>query len=122
MILKTLLKPFFVLIAIFSLNTEAPGQSDFITVNGTRLEVQVAGIENMGMGTPTIVFENGRASKFDSWQTVIEEVSRKSVVFAYNRPRIGRSEDDSLPPTMRHIVENLREMLLKKTYNHLISW
>jgi pimeloyl-ACP methyl ester carboxylesterase len=50
----------------------------------------------------------------DKWKTIIEEVSKTSAVFSYNRPRIGESENDSLPPTTKHIVDNLRKMLLEK--------
>jgi pimeloyl-ACP methyl ester carboxylesterase len=54
------------------------------------------------------------ASKYGNWETVIAEVSKTYAIFSYNRPRIGESENDSIPPTTKHIVENLRKMLLEK--------
>lgn len=90
------------------------GQSNFMTVNGKKIEVMTAGLENNQVDKPVIVFENGRGSSFDSWVKVIKEISKESAVFAYNRPRIGKSEDDSIPPSMKHIVDNLRKMLLEK--------
>lgn len=92
------------------------GQKEFINVNGKKMEIFIAGIENKQNDKPVIVFENGMATKLDKWKTVIEEVAKTSVVFSYNRPRIGESENDSLPPTTRHIVENLRMMLLEKGF------
>ena len=53
-------------------------------------------------------------SKYGNWETVVTEVSKTSAVFSYSRRRIGVSENDSIPPTTKHIVENLRKMLLEK--------
>src|SRR3989339_76110 len=92
------------------------GQKKFINVNGKKMELFIAGLQNNQKDKPVIVFENGMATKLDKWKTVIEEVSKTSAVFSYNRPRIGESENDSLPPTTKHIVENLREMLLEKGF------
>jgi len=90
------------------------GQEDFLTLNGKKVEVLTAGLENNQVDKPVIVFENGRGSTFDSWENIIAEFSKESAVFAYNRPRIGNSEDDNRPPRMKYIVDNLREMLLMK--------
>jgi pimeloyl-ACP methyl ester carboxylesterase len=88
---------------------------DFIALNGYKVEVYTAGMKNNQINKPVIVFENGMADTYARWKTVIDEVSKTNAVFAYNRPRIGESEDDSLPPTTEHIVNNLREMLLEKS-------
>ena len=87
---------------------------DFATVNGFKAEVLTSGMQNNKADKPVVVFENGMASSFGSWDTVVEEISKTNAVFRYNRPRIGESENDSLPPTTEHIVNNLREMLLQK--------
>ncbi|MHB9054636.1 MAG: alpha/beta fold hydrolase [Paludibacteraceae bacterium] len=87
---------------------------DFITLNGYKVEVYTHGMKNNQINKPVIVFENGMADTYDRWKAIIDEFSKTHAVFAYNRPRIGESEDDSLPPTTKHIVENLREMLFKK--------
>lgn len=92
------------------------GQKEFINVNGKKMEIFIAGLQNNQKDKPVIVFENGMATKLDKWKRVIEEVSKTSAIFSYNRPRIGESENDSLPPTTKHIVENLREMLLEKGF------
>ncbi|MEI7898285.1 MAG: alpha/beta hydrolase [bacterium] len=87
---------------------------DFITLNGNKVEVYTTGMKNNQNNKPVIVFENGMADTYDRWKAIIDEVSKTNAVFAYNRPRIGESEDDSLPPTTEHIINNLREMLLEK--------
>ena len=87
---------------------------DFITIDGFKVEVLTAGMQNDKAYKPVVVFENGMASSFGSWDTVVEDISRTNAVFRYNRPRIGESENDSLSPTTEHIVNNLRKMLLQK--------
>lgn len=93
------------------------GQSDTLNFNGRNVEVLTAGLENNQDNKPVIVFENGRGSTFNSWETVINEISKDYAVFAYNRPRIGLSEDDSIPPSMKYTVDNLRNMLKQKGLN-----
>jgi pimeloyl-ACP methyl ester carboxylesterase len=93
------------------------GQENFIKVNGKNVEILISGLEHNQMNKPVIVFENGRGTTFDYWEKVISEVSKESVIFAYNRPRIGKSEDDNIPPSMKHIVDNLRIMLKEKGLN-----
>lgn len=86
---------------------------DFLTPNGYKVEVLTSGMQNNKADKPVVVFENGMASSFGSWDTVVAEISRTNAVFRYNRPRIGESENDSLPPTTEHIVSNLRKMLVQ---------
>lgn len=87
---------------------------DFVTLDKHKIEVFVAGMQNNQSGKPVIVFENGIADNYTRWASIIDEFSKTHTVFAYNRPRIGESEDDSVPPTTKHIIENLREMLIIK--------
>ena len=93
------------------------GQQEFLIVNGKKIEIFTAGLENNQKDRPVIVFENGMASKYILWEPVINAVSERFIVFSYNRPRIGGSEDDSIPPTLKYIVDNLRKMLLEKGLN-----
>ncbi len=108
------LETIFTIVMILGLSSYGFGQKEFINVNGTNIEIFTAGIENNQNEKPVIVFENGMASKYGNWETVIGEVSKTSTIFSYNRPRIGESENDSIPPTPKHIVENLRKLLLEK--------
>ena len=104
------------IVMILGLSSFGFGQKEFINVDGKKMEIFIAGFENNKKDKPVIVFENGMATKLDKWKTIIEEVSKTSAVFSYNRPRIGESENDSLPPTTKHIVDNLRKMLLEKGF------
>jgi pimeloyl-ACP methyl ester carboxylesterase len=103
-----------VIALIISISNSNFGQRDFIKVNGYKIEIYIAGLENNKQDKPVIVFENGMASKLDNWINIIDEVSKTSAIFSYNRSRIGESENDSLPPTTEHIINNLRIMLLEK--------
>lgn len=102
------------IVMILGFSSYGLGQKEFINVNGKKIEIFTSGLENNQKDKPVIVFENGMATKLDMWKPIIEEVSKTSAVFSYNRPRIGESENDSLPPTTKHIVNNLRKMLLEK--------
>ena len=102
------------LAAVKANRDEAYANIDFIPLNGFKVEVLTSGMENNQADKPVVVFENGMASGFGSWETVAEEISKTNAVFRYNRPRIGESENDSLPPTTEHIVSNLRKMLIIK--------
>ena len=90
---------------------------DLVKVNGFKMEVVVYGLENNKNGKPVIVFENGRGTDFEYWLPIIKEVAKNNVVFAYNRPRIGGSEDDHQIPTVDHITDILRQLLLSKGLN-----
>jgi len=72
------------------------------------------GMENNQKGKPVIVFENGRGTDVEYWLPIIQEVSKGNAAFAYNRPRIGSSEDDNQLPTIDIITEILRQSLLAK--------
>lgn len=104
----------FAIVMILGLSGFSFGQKEFIKVNGKKIEIFIAGLENKQKNKPVIVFENGMASKYGNWENVITEISKTSTIFSYNRPRIGESENDSIPPTPKHIVENLRQMLKEK--------
>lgn len=87
---------------------------ELIPVNGFNVEIITYGSENNRKGKPVIVFENGRGTDFGYWLPVIKEVSKEHATFAYNRPRIGGSEDDGRLPDVGHIAEILRQSLLAK--------
>ena len=87
---------------------------DLIPINGYMVEVATYGMENNQKGKPVVVFENGRGTDFGYWLPIIQEVSKGNATFAYNRPRIGSSEDDNQIPTIDHITEVLRQSLLAK--------
>ncbi len=87
---------------------------DYATVNGFKVELVTYGMENNKKGKPVIVFENGRGTDFEYWIPIVKEVSKTNATFAYNRPRIGGSDDDNQVPVVEHIGELLRQTLLEK--------
>jgi pimeloyl-ACP methyl ester carboxylesterase len=87
---------------------------DLVPVDGFNMEVVTYGMENNQKGKPVIVFENGRGTDFEYWVPIIQEVSKGNTTFAYNRPRIGGSEDDNQLPTIQHIAKVLKQLLLAK--------
>jgi pimeloyl-ACP methyl ester carboxylesterase len=93
---------------------KAYANKDFVSVNGFKVEVYISGAGNNQANKPVVVFENGLADAYDRWKTVADEISKTNTTFEYNRPRIGESEDDSLPPATAHIIDNLRKMLKEK--------
>ena len=56
------------------------GQESFLTLNGKRVEVLVSGLEHNQTDKPVIVFENGRGSTFNSWEKVINEISKNYIL------------------------------------------
>ncbi len=87
---------------------------DYAKVNGFKVEMITYGMENNKKGKPVIVFENGRGTDFEYWMPIVKEVSKGNAAFAYNRPRIGGSDDDNQVPTVEHIGELLRQTLIGK--------
>jgi pimeloyl-ACP methyl ester carboxylesterase len=96
---------------------EAFPNLDLVSINGFKIELVTYGIENNQKGKPVIVFENGRGTDFEYWLPVIKEVSKGNAAFAYNRPRIGSSDDDNQLPTVDHIPNILRQTLQEKGLN-----
>ena len=50
-----------------------------------------------GIGSPTVVFENGLDGRLEWWAQIIPEISKETRVFAYNRPGIGGSTEVTTP-------------------------
>ncbi len=87
---------------------------DRIQVNGFAVEIYLTGKQNANAEEPLIVFENGRGTSFEYWLPVIECITTDHEVFAWNRPRIGSSDDDNEIPTAEHMVDVLRMTLRQK--------
>ncbi len=88
-----------ILTFLLGMVSSSSGQCEMIMVNGFKVEISISGLENNQEDKPVVVFENGMASGFSSWDSVASAISKTHVVFRHNRPRIGNSENDSLPPT-----------------------
>ncbi len=67
-----------------------------------------------GSGRPAVVFETGFGSDMDSWRTVLEETSRFTTTFAYNRPGYGGSDATERTRDPQTVVEELRRLLRER--------
>jgi pimeloyl-ACP methyl ester carboxylesterase len=83
-----------------------------VQVDGRAVRVQTAGLERAGQATPVVVFEAGFMNDgLSAWTSILSRVAEFAPVVAYDRAGIGGSEPDGLPPTPRHVAENLRRLL-----------
>ncbi|CAA9265289.1 MAG: hypothetical protein AVDCRST_MAG56-2735 [uncultured Cytophagales bacterium] len=107
MILKTLLLAF--LLGLFPFLSN--GQTRFITIDGTKIQIQTKGIESRKPGQPVVVFESGLGTPLGNWDTIFDEVARQAPVVAYDRPGIGDSPSIEEMPTLQNVTNRLRKML-----------
>ena len=68
----------FTIVMFLGLISISFGQKEFINLNGKKVEIFTAGLEHNQRDKPVIVFENGMASRYGNWETVISEVSKTS--------------------------------------------
>jgi len=67
-----------------------------------------------GLGSPTVVFENGLGGRLEWWAQVLPVISKETQVFAYNRPGIGDSAEVSTPRDGETVIRELRTLLHAK--------
>ncbi len=65
MTLKTLLLAVVVSLALFP----SSGQTRFITIDGTKIQIQTKGIADRVPGQPVVVFESGLGTPLGNWDT-----------------------------------------------------
>ena len=83
----------------------------FVVVDGRRVRVQIAGLENRKPGSPVIVLESGAMNSSDVWASIIPQAAAVAPVVAYDRAGLGQSGWDEKTPTPRHVTERLRRIL-----------
>jgi pimeloyl-ACP methyl ester carboxylesterase len=64
-----------------------------------------------GRGEPPVVFEAGTGNYKEIWNTVFPVIAAQNLVFAYDRPGIGRSDGTSEARDGMTIIEDLRTIL-----------
>ena len=65
-----------------------------------------------GEGTPVIVLVSGMGAAMSTWAPVFLSLTEVSTVFAYDRPRYGKSSQKQLPATAGELAEQLRQNLV----------
>lgn len=87
------------------------GQTRFITIDGTKIQIQTKGLESRTPGQPVVVFESGLGTPLGNWDTIFDEVARQASVVAYDRPGIGDSAPNEEMPTLQNVTDRLRKIL-----------
>ena len=62
-------------------------------------------------GTPTVVFESGDHDSMVTWLPIFEDISKITSVFAYNRPGLGGSKNNTAIKSASDLVSRLRGLL-----------
>lgn len=65
-----------------------------------------------GVGTPAIILESGFDSGMETWGDLIDTLAQYSMVYTYNRPGYGKSNQKDAPHSIREIAEQLHANLL----------
>ena len=76
------------------------------TLPDTSLEYRV-----LGEGSPTIVFENGMASTFETWKKIPDSLSKDAKILVYNRAGLGLSKQATTKRTIPNMVQDLQQLL-----------
>ncbi|WP_128543223.1 alpha/beta fold hydrolase [Larkinella soli] len=101
----------FPLLSLLLLYGRGYSQIRKITIDGTRIAVQTAGLETRKEGRPVVVFESGFGTPMGHWDTILDAVGKLAPVVAYDRPGIGDSEPDRQLPTVKNVADKLRKIL-----------
>src|SRR5688572_22362763 len=82
-----------------------------IEVDGIRMRVSTAGLDNRAPDQAVIVFESGGSAALETWNTILPAASQFAPVVAYDRAGTGESEWDGLPQTPERVATRLRALL-----------
>jgi len=91
-----------------------PLPAQMITVEGRAMRISTAGMERRKPGQSVVILEmgaTGPGDALDTWRPVFLEIARLAPVFAYERRGIGRSEPDTVRPTLRRVGQSLHALL-----------
>ncbi len=107
--MRTTLKPLIVLLGFLLVNCTATKSTITKTVDSNGLEYA-----SYGSGTPTLVFETGMGPSIDTWDKVLDSLSRHTRVYAYNRPGYGKSGLGDPPRNVTDVARRLHENLIRQ--------
>lgn len=68
----------------------------------------------LGKGSPTIIFENGMASTYETWKSIPDSISKTHRVLLYNRAGLGNSETTKSKRSIPNMVGDLENLLEEK--------
>jgi pimeloyl-ACP methyl ester carboxylesterase len=84
---------------------EAP-QDELVDIGTHRLYIHCT-----GTGRPTVVIDTGVGENYQSWESMIESLSRETRVCAYDRAGYGQSEPGPMPRDSQRAVDELHLLL-----------
>ena len=86
-------------------------QEQFIEIDGFSIWTKSSGLEERVEGEPVIVLESGLGTPMDHWDRVFDGFAELAPVVAYDRPGIGKSDEDDEMPTLKNVSDKLLELL-----------
>ena len=91
----------------------APIPARMISVEGRAMRIWTAGLEQRKAGQPVVILETGAldGDHLETWRPVFPEIARLAPVLAYERRGVGRSEPDTVRPTIRRVGQSLHALL-----------
>ena len=96
---------------IFTLSIILASCTTLKNTNQVQLNGKTVEFITKGTGEPTIVFETGMGPTIDTWNTVLDSLSKHTRVYAYNRPGYGKSTIKNPPKSVVEVAKQLRENL-----------
>ena len=100
---------FLTLAILISVNTLA--QPQFIALDNAEVKVDVIGLDNRREKQPVIVFENGHGETIQSWNKIVDSISKVCPVVLYDRAGTGESEPDHEDPSIEYNSKKLKRIL-----------
>jgi pimeloyl-ACP methyl ester carboxylesterase len=94
-----------VLIASCTSSPETP-RDELVDIGTHRLYIHC-----VGAGRPTIVIDTGVSETYESWESMIESLSRETRVCAFDRAGYGQSEPGPMPRDSQRAADELHLLL-----------
>lgn len=91
---------------------QAADSTDRMIKVGTHvMHVRTAGFANRRPGTAALVLEAGNGQTLATWDPIFGNLAAFAPVVAYDRRGLGKSEWDSIPPTLERVARTTHAML-----------
>ena len=93
-------------IALYRDAKQYPAPGKLVDIGGYKLH-----INELGSGTPTVVFDAGTGSFSKMWYAIPEEVAQFAHVYSYDRAGLGWSDESPLVRTSSTMIKELHTLL-----------
>jgi pimeloyl-ACP methyl ester carboxylesterase len=91
---------------------QAADSTDRMIKVGTHvMHVRTAGFANRRPGTPAVILEAGNGQTSETWAPLFANIAAFAPVVAYDRRGLGKSDWDSIPPTLERVARTTHAML-----------